>query len=158
MKEKLSALIDGEWDEGDLAVVLAGIENDAAARRAWEAYHVIGDALRGHADFSARVGRRPAQEPAVPAPAPLRPSRGRSAWYATSAAASVAAVALVGWTALSLMQPRPQPAGGTGAGAPIVAVAANAPAAQPQPRAATPESDTPCSPTASPPSPSSSSR
>jgi sigma-E factor negative regulatory protein RseA len=161
MKEKLSALMDGEWDEGDLAAVLAGARNDAAARGAWDAYQVIGDALRGHtgADFSARVSRRLAEEPTVLAPAPSRPSRARSAWYAMSAAASVAAVALVVWTALSLMQPRPQLAGGTGAGAPIVPVAASAPAAQPQPRAATPEPDVlPCSPAASPQPPSSSSR
>ena len=125
MKEKLSALMDGEWADEDLAVI-ARVRDDAELCRAWDAYHLIGDTLRGHAgaDLAARVSRRLAAEPTVLAPP--RPATGRIAWYAMSAAASVAAVALVAWTALPLIPPRQPLTAGTAASAPFVPIAANA--------------------------------
>jgi sigma-E factor negative regulatory protein RseA len=110
MNEKISALMDGELDERAGRGVIDALGGDAAAREAWGTYHLIGDAMRGTAPlqdgFAARVAWRLAEEPTVLAPRPLPRAEPRR-WFAASAvAASVAAVALVGWVALA---PQPQP-------------------------------------------------
>src|SRR6266853_522629 len=60
MKEKLSALIDGELQSNDCQAHLGRLRTDTELRRAWDAYHLIGDALRGHigADLTGRVVAR----------------------------------------------------------------------------------------------------
>ena len=100
MKEKLSALIDGEL-EGEMQAHLGRLRTDADLRNAWDMYHLIGDCLRGHSspEIAPRVLARLRDEPTV-----LAPPRGRSAarrigWYGMYAAASMAAVAVVAWTA-----------------------------------------------------------
>jgi sigma-E factor negative regulatory protein RseA len=102
MKEKLSALIDGEVQSDGLSAHLSRLKTDTELREAWDIYHLIGDALRGDLSpgFSRRVAARLSDEPTVLAPQKeITPAR-RLAWYAMSAAASVAAVSLVVWTAL----------------------------------------------------------
>jgi sigma-E factor negative regulatory protein RseA len=140
MNEKLSALVDGELHDEERGVQIGRMKSDAGARRAWDTYHLIGDALRGHGavDFSGRVLRRLAEERTVVAP--RRPQSGfRVTRYALPAAAGLAAVALVAWTALPMM--RPQITAGAPGGAPIVPIAASAPPAVPEtkPRLATAE-------------------
>jgi sigma-E factor negative regulatory protein RseA len=100
MKEKLSAIIDGEI-EGDVRVHLDRLGSDPELRAAWDTYHLIGDALRGHAcpEIASRVISRLREEPTVLAPSRAGRATRRAAWYAMSAAASVAAVAVVAWTA-----------------------------------------------------------
>jgi negative regulator of sigma E activity len=143
MSEQLSALIDGESGGEDLAVMLARVKDNAGLRAAWDAYHVIGDALRGHAgpDLAARVSRRLAEEPTVVAPRrTLIRAPQRVAWYAMSAAASVAAVALVAWTAVPLIRPLPGMTAGDVPGVPILPVASTpAPTAETRARIATAE-------------------
>lgn len=141
MKEDLSALIDDELHAGDLGLHLARLNQSAELQRAWDTYHLIGDALRGHlsADFSGRVAARLAEEPVVLAPRQQVIARGRPVRYAMSAAAGVAALVLVVWTALPLMRPAPQLAGGAPAAVAVAApaaVAAAAPAAEAEPRLA----------------------
>jgi sigma-E factor negative regulatory protein RseA len=67
---------------------------------AWRTYHLVGDALRGtpslSAGFSARLAAKLVAEPTVLAPA-RRQVDAHARWRAMSVAASVAAVALVGW-------------------------------------------------------------
>src|SRR5258706_2195502 len=101
MKEKLSALVDGELESEGLHAHLGRLRADPELRVAWDTYHLIGDALRGHISpaIAQRVISRLREEPTV-----LAPSRGRSTgkrigWYGMYAAASVAAVAVVAWTA-----------------------------------------------------------
>lgn len=106
MNEELSRLMDGDLPEGDADRVLAGCGR-AEALTAWACYHLIGDALRGqHAPalrLSERVARALASEPTVLAP--QRPaSRPPVASWAWAAAATIAAVGVVGWTAYSLTQ------------------------------------------------------
>jgi sigma-E factor negative regulatory protein RseA len=139
--ESLSALMDDEAGGKELELALARMKDDAALRRSWDAYHLLGDALRGHAgaDIAARVSRRLADEPTVLAPRAFGYATRRVAGYAASAAASVAAVALVAWTALPLLQPQPPTTDRAGAVAPIVPVAASAPAPESPARAATGE-------------------
>lgn len=107
MKERLSELMDGELDDKSAAEVIQALGRDREAVRAWRTYQLIGDAMRESrlfsAGFTARFSERLAQEPTVLAPRALRAESRR--WYALSAAASLAAVALVGWIAFS---PQPQ--------------------------------------------------
>jgi sigma-E factor negative regulatory protein RseA len=128
MKEKLSALIDGEFECDDLHAHLARLRADPELRSAWDAYHLIGDALRGQIspEVAARVVARLREEPTVLAPRPEKTDPfGRFGWYAMSAAASVAAVAFVVWTASPGWRAEPQLAGGpatTTAAAPMTAL------------------------------------
>jgi len=102
MKEKLSALIDGELEDDGLHAHLGRLRTDPELRSAWDIYHLIGDALRGQIspEIAPRVVARLREEPTVLAPRPEKhgPS-GRTGWYVMSAAAGVAAVAFVAWTA-----------------------------------------------------------
>jgi sigma-E factor negative regulatory protein RseA len=109
MKEKLSALMDGELDDKSAAAVIQALESDREAVRTWRTYQLISDAMRESrvlsADFAARLSQRLAAEPTVLAPRALKAESRK--WFALSAAASAAAVALVGWMAFA---PQPQPA------------------------------------------------
>jgi sigma-E factor negative regulatory protein RseA len=137
MKEKLSALIDGELQGNDCQAHLSRLRTDTELRRAWDAYHLIGDALRGHVsvDFTGRVLARLHEEPTVLAPQRKMTAPKRLAWYAMSAAASVAAVTLVVLTASSGWRPEPQLAAGpaTRVSGPVSTVAAGSPAAEAKP-------------------------
>jgi len=118
MKSKISALMDNELDARELHEPLCALGEDGDARETWRTYHLISDALRGGAMLSAncapRVAQRLAQEPALigPLPSAIRQPEG-ARWFVPSAlAASIAAVALVGWVALAPQQgvgPAPAP-------------------------------------------------
>ncbi|HET9735556.1 MAG TPA: sigma-E factor negative regulatory protein [Burkholderiales bacterium] len=107
MKAKISAMMDGELEAHELREPLSAMESDREARESWRTYHLISDALRGDAilvaDCARRVSQRLAQEPALigPLPGAVRAAE-RPRWFMPSAlAASVAAVAFVGWVALA---------------------------------------------------------
>ena len=73
----------------------------------WVCYHVIGDALRGdraalRPGSSQRFAARLAAEPTVLAPHAEAPQR--AARFAWAAAATVAAVSLVGWVAFGTLE------------------------------------------------------
>ncbi|HEY4636895.1 MAG TPA: sigma-E factor negative regulatory protein [Burkholderiales bacterium] len=110
MKTKISALMDGELDAHELNEPLSALGKDAEAFETWRTYHLISDALQGRAllanDCLRRVVARLADEPILIGPLPAdvaRPERGR--WFVPSAlAASIAAVALVGWMAIAPQQ------------------------------------------------------
>lgn len=107
MDEELSRLMDGELDDAELDR-FAGDLRRPEALATWACYHAIGDALRGCADaspgFSARFAATLAAEPTVLAPRPRARAERPAARWAVAAAASVAAVGVVGWTALSLSE------------------------------------------------------
>ena len=111
MKSKISALIDDELGAHEVDGIVAALRSDPEAIDAWRTYHLVGDALRNahplSQGFSERLSRRLAGEPVVVAPRRLDRDRVRRGWMALSAAASVAAVALVGWVAFA-----PGPDGG----------------------------------------------
>ena len=114
MKEKLSALIDGELQGDSLHAHLGWLRADPELRNAWDTYHLIGDALRGQTSpgIADRVVARLREEPTVLAPRPEKSPARRLGWYAMSAAASVAAVVFVVWTASPGWRAEPQLAGG----------------------------------------------
>ena len=128
MKQQLSAMMDGEIDlDANPHLLYAAIRSDEVAQ-CWSEYHLIGDILRReevHVDVTSRVVQQLASEPTVLAPRPLLKVF-LERRFATSIAASVTAVAFVGWVAWH-MQP-----------APTASIAQNVPAAS-QPNALTPE-------------------
>lgn len=131
MKDRISELMDGELDERSAADTIKACGQGGDALETWRTYHLISDAMRDSRilseGFSMRTIERLQAEPTV-----LAPQRGRPesrTWFALSAAASFAAVALVGWLAFA----PPQPGG--------VPQVAQAPAANPAaeaPQAAAP--------------------
>lgn len=101
MKEQISALMDDELPPDGSSHVLAALHADGQMAATWASYHMIGDALRGNLalspGFQQRLMDRLEVEPTVLAPrhpVAVKPS------YLWSAAASFAAVALVGWVVL----------------------------------------------------------
>ena len=135
--ESVSSLMDGELAAEESTRAIARLKDaagDGPQRESWDAYHLIGDVLRDattgapalSAGFQARFSARLADEPTVLAPQATR-LKPKSRWqtYAMSAAASVAAVVVVGWMALSSTKPEGVP-GGSGtsvlATAPVLVV------------------------------------
>jgi sigma-E factor negative regulatory protein RseA len=93
----LSALVDGQADAAEQACGLW--REDAAARREWHAYHLIGDVMRSEelarpatrdAAFLACLRERLATEPVVlaPVPSPVAAPARRQAWLVPVAAAA----------------------------------------------------------------------
>jgi sigma-E factor negative regulatory protein RseA len=103
MNDKISALMDGELDDKSTAEMIDWLGRDGDALHAWRAYHLIRDAMHDSRmlseGFTARVAARLSAEPALLAPARLQAEPRK--WLVLSAAASVAAVALVGWLAFA---------------------------------------------------------
>jgi len=97
MKQKISALMDGELFDEDAEAVLSKLKQNPEARADWQVFHLISDALRQpehiRPDISAAMRQRLQDEPIVFAPVTQK----KAMWYAVSAAASVMAITLVAW-------------------------------------------------------------
>jgi sigma-E factor negative regulatory protein RseA len=108
MNENISRLMDGELRDDELDAVCSGLAHPEASQ-SWACYHVIGDALRGDCratpGFGARFAQKLAAEPTVLAPRRRVPQR--TASFGWAAAATLAAVAVVGYTAFSLVDDTP---------------------------------------------------
>jgi len=103
MQEKLSAMMDGEWDDQELDRLLAAIDEDESCESCWREFHMISDALNQRplmSDcFMERFRAQFDAEPTMIAPRALRHRRMHGVsrrWVAISMAASVV---LVGATA-----------------------------------------------------------
>lgn len=114
--ERVSALMDGEVEGADADRAVDRVIKDGEARQKWETYHLIHDAFRDEyllsRDVVAKVHARLADEPTILTPARARRSPlAQIRAHALSVAASVAAVATVGWFALghNPMTPEPSP-------------------------------------------------
>jgi len=105
MKNKVSALMDGEMFEDEEEVLFDQIKRDSNAHLDWATYHLIGDALRQpeyiHRDISAKVRERMQNEPTVLAPRG-RVIKQKVRVFALSAAASLLAVGVVAWMSLQI--------------------------------------------------------
>ena len=105
MKDRISALMDGELDDRSAATAIEALESDGEARDTWRTYHLISDALGKSRvlseGFSERVAAALAKEPTVLAPRHLPAGEPRR-WVAL--AAGVAAVSLVGWLGFAPQQ------------------------------------------------------
>jgi sigma-E factor negative regulatory protein RseA len=110
MNEKLSAWMDGELASEDARQLPSQLDHNADLRGNWDCYHLIGDAIRGvqGPDLCAKICARIEAEPTVLAPQ-RRTAAEKVRRFALSAAASIAAVAFVGWMAMpGLQQDAPQ--------------------------------------------------
>jgi len=108
MSERISALMDGELADDATTHELTVLRGSGESRDTWDTYHLIGDVLRG--DISPSIARRVSEqlavEPTVLAPKPIVESAHHSHMrYALSAAAGLAGVALVIWTATPVLNP-----------------------------------------------------
>ncbi len=121
MKDKISALLDGDLDERACGAVLDSMRHEAGLKSQWDDYCLIGDVLRGEnngsIDFTARVMAGLEAEPTVLAP--VRQTERREKPFIRALlpiAASVMGVAAVGLVAASLYRqeaPAPQLAAGS---------------------------------------------
>ena len=102
MKTRISALMDGELEQHEVAETLQALRRSEDLRREWREGQLIGAALRGERrldlDVTARVMSALDTEPTVMAPASRAP-----AWQRPllALAASAAGVAVVAWLALT---------------------------------------------------------
>jgi len=106
MKNKISALMDGELDNVDIADTIAQIKKTEDLRDDWAIYHLIGDTLRHSVavpiDITSQVSKKLAAEPTVLAP--HLPTEHKGKVFAFSVAASmVTAVAAVVWMSVQTM-------------------------------------------------------
>jgi sigma-E factor negative regulatory protein RseA len=107
MKSKISAMMDGELPDAELAGPLGALREEGEAVEAWRRYHLISDALRDtpvlSSGFSARFAARLEQEPTILAPAAAPPRvRPGIPRHSFAVAAGLSAVALVGVAAFNM--------------------------------------------------------
>src|SRR4051812_28489885 len=100
MKDQISALQDGELEPAEAGLLIARIKTDPALRGAWDEFHRVGDALRGHChgDLPAGFKSRLDAEPTILAPR-RSPHKQQPLGVWASIAAGIAAVAAVVWVA-----------------------------------------------------------
>ncbi|STQ90931.1 sigma-E factor negative regulatory protein [Iodobacter fluviatilis] len=102
MKEKLSALMDGELDVADIDGLLAEMKRDASLSKDWYDWHQLSDNMQEHPllspQFMTRFSARLAAEPTVVAPQRLkRSSVMKKLLVPLTAAASIAFVGVAAW-------------------------------------------------------------
>jgi sigma-E factor negative regulatory protein RseA len=148
--ELISALLDGEVSAAELGPAVAAASHLPQGLAVWHTYHVVGEALRGRAPlasgadslFLARLRGRLTEEPAGGAARPAELGAALATgplaqiesandavirWKLLAGAASLAAMAVLGWHMASLQAPD-----ATVAAAPAhLGQSATAPAAQP---------------------------
>jgi len=102
--ENVSVLMDGESEGQEAHQAMLRLKDTATARASWVTYHMIGDVMRGDSlptfDISHRVMAALEAEPTILAPR-RNPRAARAMTYALSVAASVSAIAIVGWMVFS---------------------------------------------------------
>lgn len=104
--------MDGELEDSAAESLFKTLSNEAELRRTWDAFHLIGDALRRapelSPDFSRRVMDCLADEPTVLAPFSAQ-RQPRATRFFVPLAASIMGIGAVAWVAQSLNQPEPAP-------------------------------------------------
>ena len=125
-QELVSALVDGELEEGEFARVLDTLQSDPQARARWRDYQFVGEVLRhgsvaaagaGDEAFVARLRKRlgPVGQPVaareVLMPEAIRTSANDSVWRwkLVAGLSSLMAVAVLGWQLVLLRPDAPAP-------------------------------------------------
>ena len=109
--DRISAFMDGETRQHEAQQAILHLKQHQEYRESWNTFHLIGDVMRGDPllrdDFTVRLRSRLQQEPTVLAP---RFSWRKPVSLALSAAASLAAVAVILTLVLTdnPLQPQPQ--------------------------------------------------
>lgn len=72
MKEKISALMDGDLALEDAEYLMTALKTNGEAAKSWDTYHVIGDVMRGNnvlaPGMTSRIMQEIAKQPVVMAP------------------------------------------------------------------------------------------
>lgn len=101
MKEKISALMDGDLAIEDAEYLMTAMKAKGEAAEAWSTYHLIGDVLRDdpvmRSNLTSHIMKEIAKQPVVLAPKASLPSKRPVLW---SVAASAAGIFFVGWMVL----------------------------------------------------------
>jgi len=104
MKDQISALMDDELAPDATEHLITSVKTGGESAECWAIYHLIGDTMRGNpifrADFHLRLMQLLDAEPTALAPKGLFNKSLVKTPIVWSVAASVAAVAFVGWTVL----------------------------------------------------------
>lgn len=147
MKQDISALMDGELEASQASSVIGQIGRNPGLQEQWAIYHLIGDAIRHSVEYPRDLTRKVSEklEAEVTVLTPRRlPRRSSARVYVVSAAASVAAVAMVAWVMLQsapevarpvIAQPQSAPMATLVATTPAVAQRTAGSSAAPLPRA-----------------------
>ena len=89
MKDKISALMDGELDSIDVADTITQIKETEELRNEWSTYHLIGEVLRQPAmstsDISSSIRNKMDMEPTVLTPDIPREENGQIFAFAIAA-------------------------------------------------------------------------
>jgi len=116
MKEKLSAMLDGDIDDATARALLTRLKHDQAFRDEWDAYCLVGDFIRGDAPpelegFTERVMARLEDEPAIFVPSGRKDEAAHRSWRhrLLPLAASVMGVLAVGGLVAVLSHETPAP-------------------------------------------------
>ncbi len=101
MKEKISALMDGDLAIEDAEYLMTAMKAKGEAAEAWSTYHLIGDVLRDdpvmRSNLTSHIMKEIAKQPVVLAPKASLLSKRPVLW---SVAASAAGIFFVGWMVL----------------------------------------------------------
>ncbi len=103
MTQEISSLMDGELGAQEAGRVVQACCASEEQKEAWYVYHVIGDAMRGHAPrdtFPHRTLEALREQPVVLAPRRRMAIDTPFTRVALAAAASVATIGIVGWLGL----------------------------------------------------------
>jgi sigma-E factor negative regulatory protein RseA len=104
MKDQISALMDDELAPDATEHLITSVKAGGESAECWAIYHLIGDIMRGSpifkADFHLRLMRALEVEPIALAPTVMAKKSLVKTSIVWSMAASVAAVAFVGWMVL----------------------------------------------------------
>lgn len=104
MKDQISALMDDELAPDATEHLITSVKAGGECAECWATYHLIGDAMRGNpifkADFHLRMMQTLEAEPTALAPRGIAKRPLVKTPMVWSVAASVAAVAFVGWVVL----------------------------------------------------------
>ena len=110
MRNKISALMDGELDSIDVADAITQIKSSEELRNEWSRYHLIGDALRQSTmsipDIDSGIRKKLDIEPTVLTPEFPKEKKGQAFAFAV-AASLVTAVAAVTWMGGQTMDHQP---------------------------------------------------
>lgn len=110
MKNKISAMMDGELFEDEANSVIELLKADVDARQDWQIYHLIGDVLRQpesiHGELSSSVRELMFNEPAILV-VTRRGMTEKIRNITLSAAASLMAVGVVVWMSLQVSPQQP---------------------------------------------------
>ena len=102
LSESVSVAMDGEMDNASLREWILSCRQHSVAAEDWQTYHVIGDALRQlpvhTCTLSEKIRVQLQDEPTILAPQGKR----TASKFLMPMAASVAAICLVGWSALNI--------------------------------------------------------